>query len=126
MPTRKLIGGTNKANRHIRFSNNTKKSNKSNKSNQNVFVYANSQYSSNPVHEENAHLFAKVAAQRSTPEKMAKDLYYLYYPQELSVKDYTLMIDLVGNSDVSEEQKERIIKSLRYDRAMAKVKTYVD
>jgi predicted DsbA family dithiol-disulfide isomerase len=76
----------------------------------------------NPIHEENAHLFAKVAASRNNPDKMAKDLYYLYYPKALSVGDYTLMIELVGNSGVSNSQKERIIQHLRYERAMAKVK----
>ena len=72
-------------------------------------------------------MFAKVAASRNNPDKMAKDLYYLYYHKPLSTWDYALMIELVGNSGISDAQKERIIQHLRYERAIAKVKkTYVD
>lgn len=126
--TRRIKGGDN-TNRRIRFSNNTKKVNKVNTSNNysrlsNTYLedLQNRISEPNPIHEENAHLFAKVVSKRNSPEKMMKDLYYLYYPKELSIGDYTRMIELVGNSGASESQKERILQHLRYERAVAKIK----
>ncbi len=125
--TRKRGGGSPNTNRRIRFSNNTKKANNTTKYNSIRQNNSYKTYSSNPIHEENAHLFAKVISKRDTPEKMMKDLYYLYYPTQLSPSDFTLMIDLVGNAGISESQKERIWSHLRYERALAKIKkTYTE